>query len=150
MLASLVVLLAAWPALAQDKPADNMEIVREKMRADKKLLVAEAMDLTEAEATSFWPVYESYQKDLGALNNRTIKLIEDYAAHYETMDDAAAKKLVDDYVAIERDRAALMQSYLPKVRAVIPETKVARYYQIENKVRAAVNYELAAEIPLVK
>jgi hypothetical protein len=150
LLASLVALLVAGPVLAQDKPADNMEIVREKVRADKKLLVADAMSLTEAEAKSFWPVYESYQKDLGALNARTLKLIEDYAAHYQTMDEAAARKLVDDYVAIERDRLALMESHLPKFRAVIPETKVARYYQIENKIRAAVNYELAAEIPLLK
>jgi hypothetical protein len=137
LLASLVALLVAGPLLAQDKPADDMEIVREKMRADKKLLVSDAMGLTEAEAKGFWPVYESYQKDLGALNARMLKLIEDYAAHYETMDDAAARKLVDGYVAIERG-------------AVIPETKVARYYQIENKIRAVVNYELASEIPLLK
>jgi hypothetical protein len=148
--AALFALLAAWSALAQDKPADNMEIVREKMRADKKLLVADAMSLTESEAKGFWPVYDGYQKDLGALNSRTIKLVQDYAASYKSMDDKTAGRLLDDYLAIERDRLALMESYRPKFLAVIPETKVARYYQIENKIRAAVNYELAAGIPLVK
>jgi len=52
------------PAFTQDKPADNMELVREKLRADKKLLVAEGMKLTETEARAFWPVYDSYQKEL--------------------------------------------------------------------------------------
>lgn len=140
----------ATPLLAQDKPADNNQLVLEKVKADKKLLVAENMQLTESEAKAFWPVYESYQRDLGKINDRLIKLIDDYAASYQTMTDAAANKLVDEAVAIEADRTKLAQSYLPKFKKVLPPTKVARYYQIENKVRAVVNYELAAGIPLVK
>jgi hypothetical protein len=140
----------ATPLLAQDKPADNNQLVLEKVKADKKLLVAENMQLTESEAKAFWPVYESYQRDLGKINDRLIKLIDSYAASYQTMTDAAANKLVDEAVAIESDRTKLAQSYLPKFKKVLPPTKVARYYQIENKVRAVVNYELAAGIPLVK
>jgi hypothetical protein len=140
----------ATPLLAQDKPADNNQLVLEKVKADKKLLVAENMQLTESEAKAFWPVYESYQRDLGKINDRLIKLIDSYAASYQTMTDAAANKLVDEAVAMESDRTKLAQSYLPKFKKVLPPTKVARYYQIENKVRAVVNYELAAGIPLVK
>jgi len=140
----------ATPLAAQDKPADNNQLVLEKVKADKKLLVAENMQLTESEAKAFWPVYESYQRDLGKINDRLVKLIEDYAASYQTMTDAAANKLVDEAVAIEADRTKLAQSYLPRFKKVLPPTKVARYYQIENKVRAVVNYELAAGIPLVK
>ena len=51
------------PALSQDKPADNMQILLEKVKADKKLLVAANMELTESEAKGFWPVYEGYQKN---------------------------------------------------------------------------------------
>lgn len=140
----------ATPLLAQDKPADNNQLVLEKVKADKKLLVAENMQLTDSEAKAFWPVYESYQRDLGKINDRLVKLIDGYAASYQTMTDAAANKLVDEAVAIEADRTKLAQSYLPKFRKVLPPTKVARYYQIENKIRAVVNYELAAGIPLVK
>ena len=45
-----------------ERPADNLEIVHEKLKADKKLIVAKYMQLTEAEARKFWPVYEEYQK----------------------------------------------------------------------------------------
>ena len=140
----------ATPLLAQDKPADNKAVVLEKAKADKKLLVAENMQLTEGEAKAFWPVYESYQRDLGKINDRLVKLIDDYAASYQTMTDAAANKLVDEAVAIESDRTKLAQSYLPKFKKVLPATKVARYYQIENKIRAVLNYELAEKIPLVQ
>ena len=142
--------LAAAPALAQDKPADNMQIVREKIRADKKLVVAETMGMTESEAKAFWPVYEAYQEDLAKLNDRTIKLIDDYAEKYGTMSNETAKKLMDEYMAIETERLKIRQSYLPRFRQVLSEMKVLRYYQLENKIQAVVNYELAASIPLVR
>lgn len=136
------------PPATAEKPADNMEMLRDKLRADKKLIVAEAMKLTEKEATAFWPVYEAYQKDLASLNERTMKLIKDYATNYGAMTDPAAKGMVDSFLAIEKDRIQVMTSFTPKFRKVMPDVKVARYYQIENKIRAVVNYELAQEIPL--
>lgn len=147
---ALLLMSMALPVLAQDKPADTMQIVREKIQADKKLLVAANMGLTEKEAKAFWPVYESYQKDLGLLNGRMLALIKDFAKNYQTMSDETAKKLVGEYLAIEGDRVALKQSYLPKLRQALPEKKVARYLQIENKVEAVIRYELAEGIPLVK
>ena len=138
------------PAFAQDKPVDNMELVREKMRADKKLFVAEGMQLTETEAKVFWPIYDSYQKELGKLFDREIKLIQNYAKNYETMSDEVAKSLVDEYMAIEGDHLKLRQSYLAKFRKVLSEKRVARYYQLENKVEAVIEYDIAKQIPLMK
>jgi hypothetical protein len=140
------------PALTQDKPADNMQVLREKIKADKKLLVATNMELTESEAKGFWPVYEQYQKDLAAINQRIVKLIESYAADYraKTLTDEKAKKLIDEMVAIEQAEAGLKTSSVPKLRKVLPEKKVARYLQIENKIRAVVKYELAEGVPLVQ
>jgi hypothetical protein len=144
---------AGFPATgwAQDEPADNMQILRDKLKADKKLLVAANMELTESEAKGFWPVYDAYQKDLAALNQRIVKLIEGYAEDYRanTMTDDGAGKLVDEYVAIEKAEDELKASYVPKLRKVLPPKKVARYMQVENKIRALVRYELAKEIPLV-
>jgi len=138
------------PVYAQDKPADTNQLVREKIQADKKLFIAENMELTESEAKAFWPVYEGYQKDLGKIVDRAKKLIEDYANNYQTMTDATAKKLLDDMIAIENDRLKLKKNYLPKFRKVLSDKKVARYYQLENKIFAVVSYELAKVIPLVK
>jgi hypothetical protein len=139
------------PAWTQDKPADNMQILLDKIKADKKLLVAKNMDLTESEAQGFWPVYEQYQQELANFNQRIVKLIESYAAAYRTpsMSDEAAKKLIADFVAIEKGEAAVKEFFVPKLSQVLPPKKVARYFQIENKIRAALKYELAGGIPLV-
>ena len=139
-------------AAAQDKPADNMQILRDKVKADKKLVVAANMQLTEAEAKAFWPVYDQYQKDLAAINQRFGNLIKSYAADYRanTVTDEKAKKLIAEYVAIEKAEAGLKESFVPKLSKVLPPKKVARYLQVENKIRALVKYELAGEIPLVQ
>ena len=150
ILVAAITILFVSPVVSQDKPADNMQILRDKIKADKKLLVASDMKLTEAEAKAFWPVYEGYQKDLGKIVDRARKLIEDYANNYQTMTDATAKKLLDDTIAIENDRLKLKKDYLPKFRKVLSDKKTARYYQLENKIFAVVSYEMAKVIPLVK
>jgi hypothetical protein len=135
---------------AQDKPADNMQLVLEKIRADKKLFVAENLELTEGEAKAFWPVYDRYQDELFLLRQRTAKMIVDYADAYEKMTNEAAKKLLNEYIGIETSGLKLRQTYLSKFRSVLPEIKVARYYQIENKINALLYYELARDIPYAK
>jgi hypothetical protein len=145
-----VLFLCIVPVCAEEKPADTNQLVKEKIQADKKLLIAENMQLSEAEAKVFWPVYESYQKDLGKIVESTKKLIDNYAKNYQTMTDVTAKKLMNDMIVIENDRLKLRRTYLPKFRKVLSEKKVARYYQLENKIHAVVMYELAKIIPLVK
>jgi hypothetical protein len=152
LVALMVVVIAAMacPVLAQDKPADNMQIVLEKIRADKRLLVADNMQLTEGEAKAFWPVYDRYQDELFLLRVRFAKLITDYAEAYKNMNDTTARKLLDEYLATEALGLKLRQAYLPRFRKVLPQVKVARYYQIENKIQAVLMYELARNIPLVE
>ena len=146
----LMLLVFVGNVTAQEKSADNMQILLAKIKADKKLLVAGNMQLTETEAKAFWPVYEQYQSELFILRSRTAKLIGDYEAVYGKMTNSTAKKLLDESMAIEELRLKLNNGYLPKFRKILPETKVARYYQIENKINAALYYELADKIPLAK
>lgn len=137
-------------SFAGDMPTDNMQLVVEKIRADKKLFIAENMGLTDVEAKAFWPVYETYQDELFLLRARTMNLIDSYAEAYEEMTDSTAKELLEESLAIENLGLNLRQAYIPKFREVLPAVKVVRYYQIENKINAVLMFELAAKIPLIK
>jgi hypothetical protein len=142
------------PVFAQDQSsADaNMQILRDKVKADKKLVVAANMGLTDAEAKTFWPVYDSYQKDLQSLNERLKKTILSYADAYnnKTLTDEKAKQLADEAIAIDEQEIKIRKACAAKVASILPGKKAARYLQIENKVRAALRYELAGAIPLVE
>jgi hypothetical protein len=148
----LCVAALAAPAFAQDKPADtNMQILLDKVKADKKLVVAANMDLNEAEAKAFWPIYDAYQKELQAINERVAKTVLTYADAYnkKALTDDLAKRLTNEALAIDQDELTLRKTYAAKLNGVLPAIKVARYIQIENKIRAAIRYELATGIPLV-
>lgn len=135
---------------ADESAANNMEILREKIYADKKFLVANNMNLTDAEAKAFWPIYEAYQQDLHRINERLANVVNDYALAYNkgALLNDTAKKLLDEAIGVELAEIKLKQSYVPKLGKVLPAVKVARYIQIENKIRAVIRYGLAETIPL--
>ena len=155
---SIVVMLGCVLALgttavfAQDKPADSMQILREKIKADKKFVVATNMGLTESEARGFWPIYEAYQRDLEKLNERLAAVIKSYAADYRTdsLSDEKARALIEEAIAIEEAEARLKKSYVADLSKALPGRKVARYLQIESKIRAVIRYDLAAQVPLAR
>ena len=137
---------------AADKAADNMQILMDKVRADKKLLVATNMKLTDEEAKGFWPVYDAYQKDLQALNARYEKGLKAYAEAYNKgpVPNETAKHLLDEMLSVDEAEAQLKRSFVPKLEKVLPIAKVARYLQLETKIRSAVRYDLARRIPLIE
>jgi hypothetical protein len=140
------------PALTQSAGTTNMDILRQKIKADKKLVVAQNLNLTDAEGAAFWPVYEAYQKDLQQINQRMAAAITAYADAYNkgSVTNETAKKLLDESLAVDEAEAQLKKATAAKAMTALPAMKAARYIQIENKIRAAIRYELAANIPLVQ
>ncbi|MDF0673641.1 MAG: hypothetical protein P0120_04770 [Nitrospira sp.] len=146
---TLAVFIAA-PAFAQSAADTNMEILMEKLKADKKLLVASNMDLSEAEEKAFWPLYDQYQKDLDKLNHTLGKTIKEYADAFNKgpVENNTAKKLLNEALTVQESEVKLRRTYANKVSKVLSWSKAARYIQIETKVRSIVNMELAKAIPL--
>ena len=140
------------PAWSQDKPANNLEIIHEKLKADKKFNVAKYMELTESEAKRFWPVYEDYQNDLQKIHERLGALLSSYAADYrsQSLTDEKARKLLDEWISLEQDEVKQRSAYASKVVKALPGKKAARYLQIENEYRMLMRYDLAATVPLVQ
>ncbi len=147
--------LTAGPPFAQSSEQEvsdttGMELTRSVIQAKKKMIVAANVELTEAESQGFWPIYNDYQNEMRKSNDRLLALIEDFAANYETMTDAKAKSLLEESIAIETGELALKNSYMPKFAKVLPAKKLTQYYQVENKLKAIIDYDLASAIPLVK
>ena len=144
--------LAAQTAQTAQSATTNMDILAQKIKADKKLTVAQTMQLTDQEGKAFWPIYDAYQADLAKINARLKTAIEGYATDYNasTMTDAKAATLTTEALAVEEALVTLKKTYVTKLNGVISPIKIARYVQIENKIRALVNLELAAGIPFVQ
>jgi hypothetical protein len=127
----------------------KVEVLLDTIRAHRKAFVALNLGLSDGEASRFWPVYERYQKDWNAVGDRLAALVGEYTASYRDLSDATAAKMVEDLLVIESDRVAVRRSYLDEFAKVLPGRKLARFYQIENKMDAVIRYDLAATIPVL-
>jgi polyhydroxyalkanoate synthesis regulator phasin len=147
-------LVLGGAANAQENPTIDefnlaVEDARTILQAEHKLLVSENLGLTAAEAESFWPVYDAYAAELDKAGDRRVKLITDFAGSFGDLSDETAKQLVADMLRYQKEVLKIREKYAKKFHGVLPATKVARLYQIENKLDALVNFALASEIPLV-
>jgi hypothetical protein len=155
----LVAVLGIQPALGQEQPqgqdekaqaAEELRLTREMINNERQALVTRAMDLTPGEMQRFWPLYREYRRAASKVGDRIVTLITTYADNYQSLTDKVADKLLTEFVRIEAERARLKAQYLPKFKKVLPVKKVARFYQIENKLDTVILAELAEAIPLAR
>ena len=153
-----VLMTAASSAWGEDRIADvtDMDALRKAVRADKKAYVASVMKLTPAEAKKFWPVYDTYQRDLDVANRRRAVVVEAIVIMDRPLSNLYAKTLANELILADEQeikaRRTLHNRLIKPVpgRLVIPAAKAARYLQLESKIRALADYDIASTIPLVK
>ena len=113
-------------------------------------LIAGALDLSEEEGASFWPLYEEYSKLKGALWAERIDVIAMFLSGYDTMGAEIARGLLNASFENEGKMLALEREYADLFDDVIPLNKVVRLFQAENKLETTMMMEIAKDVPLAK
>lgn len=155
-LAALVLALAALlaPSFASADPSTDAQIAEFRSTLAKGLreVYVHELKLNAAEGTAFWPVYDAYAAAMKAHNDKLLALIKRYAAAYNAgpVDEATAKSLLTDAIALDNADRKLRDDVMKKAMKALPATKAAVFFQIDNKVRATFQFDLAAQIPLVE
>ena len=148
LFATALGLLAAVPAVSQDV-AQSLELSREAVDKQKRIIVAGSLPLSDEEADAFWPLFDEFQKELKKLDGRSDRLIASYTAELPTLTDARARSMLDEALSIDEDRAKLMRKWSRRMDKVLPPRLLVRYFQLENKFHAIIAADLARQIPLV-
>ena len=128
---------------------DTFEMIRSVVALERKAIVADGLELTGEESAAFWAIYDNYSADIQDVNDRTVRLITDYAAGFESMTDELARDMVDEYLDIEGEVLKVRTRYVRRFDDVLPPIKLARFYQIENKLDVIAKLVLVEEIPLI-
>ena len=130
---------------------EEIELTRAVIKVQKKQIVAKNMGLTSIEKDKFWAVYRDYQNKMDTVNDRRVKLITGYADNLKngSLTDEIALDMLNEFLSYERMRLITKQSFVDKFKEVLPFRKVARFFQIENKMEAIINFDIARQIPLV-
>jgi hypothetical protein len=128
----------------------DIQLMRQDLRSQKKQIVAANLQLTDAEATKFWPVYDAYTAAATKIGDTRVALVKEYAQSYDTMTDAQAKSLIKRWAATDQELVNLRMQWMPKFEAVLPGKKAALFFQIDRRVALLIDLQLASSIPMVQ
>jgi len=151
---SIVVLLPGAPGFAQEKQPlvtleNEIEAARKLMATERKLVLAGELVLTADESKAFWPVYNEYVAEMRTIGDDKVGLITDFADNYQDMSDEFAERMLEDHLDIQGRALKVRRKYVKRFRKVLPPIKVAKLYQVENKLDAVLDYKLASQIPMI-
>ncbi|MFW2403934.1 MAG: hypothetical protein ACN4GT_04135 [Gammaproteobacteria bacterium] len=152
---SIILLATSWlPATAQEKTPlvtleAEIEAARKQMVTERKLVIAGELVLTPDESKAFWPVYSEYLDDMRAVGDDEVRLITEFADNYREMSDEFADRMLRDHLDIQSRTLKIRRNYLKRFKKVLPTIKVAKLYQVENKLDAVIDYQLASQIPMI-
>jgi hypothetical protein len=147
VLLACVAMMGYGVSMAEMTPGE-VELTRSVVQTQRKAIVEMNMALDNETAKTFWPLYNEYQDGLRKVNDRSVALIQDYAGSWLELSDEKAASLTDEMLSIQMEKAKVRRSFAKKFRKQLPAKAVARFFQIENKLDAIVNYDLAASVPL--
>jgi hypothetical protein len=147
VLATLMLVVMAAPAMAS---RDLIELMRSDLRTEKRAIITQAMQLSEAQADKFWPVYSDYETELTKINDERVTLIKDYGASYNSMTDQTAKDLIKRGFKLQEARTSLLKKYVSKMEKAVDVKSAARWAQVEHAVDSAIDLQIASELPLVQ
>jgi succinylarginine dihydrolase len=140
-------------SIAVRSPAQEMngeiELTPSILQSQRHSIVTAAMQLTEDEGRRFWPLYNEYREAIDKTEDRSVRIVEEYAANHHVLTDEVAREMMEEFMAIEQEKLDVMRKYLKRFQKILPAKKVARLFQLEKKFNAVTDFELAAEIPLV-
>ena len=133
---------------SQQGPDDFMTLLRKDVRSQKKQIIAENMELSDAEAQKFWPVYDRYATELSGLYDKELALLNDYADNYNSMSDEQAENYIRKRAEVEESMMQLRLKYVPQFRKVLSGRETALFYQLDWRLGLAINVELV-QVPLM-
>lgn len=146
----LLLTIFSTNVFAQGNVIDDIELTRTYIETNRKTIIANSMNLTQEQSENFWKVYGYYRNAMKKVNDRFIKLIKDFANNYKNPNQEKAMEILLAYLNIEEDRLLHKRIYIDNFMDVLPADKVARFFQIENKLDSIIKFDLAVQVPLFK
>jgi Spy/CpxP family protein refolding chaperone len=133
---------------SQPKLDDFIELLRKDVRSQKKQIIAENMDLSDAQAEKFWPIYDQYAAELSRIYDTKIALLKDYSENYSTMTGEQAENYIRKRAEVEQSIMQLRLKYMPSFRKVLSGRETALFYQLDWRLGLAIDVELV-QVPLI-
>ena len=127
-----------------------IQLLRSDLKASKRTLLKESMQLDEKQAAAFWPLYNQYDVEQSKLGEQRLALIQDYSRDFLTMSDEKANQLARRTLELDDQRQVLRKKYYDLFKKALPAVLVVRFFQLENQTQLLVDLQIAANLPVIE
>jgi hypothetical protein len=143
------VLAQSTAVVAKPLTDDDITMLRKDIQNSKDQIITDNMKFSKSESDAFWPLYKQYSGEQHAIAETRLGILTEYAQNLDKMSDGKAHDLTVRIMKVEEDSLALKKKYLPKFETALGETRAAKFFQIDSRMSALVNLQLASEAPLL-
>ncbi len=146
----VVFMILIMAALVYAQGDAYLELVRSDLKTEKKAIIVNVMELTDAESNVFWPIYREYEAERDKLGDRTIALLKDYVNNYDKLTDQKAEELVKESFKIRKEKLKLKEKYFKKMKKALSPKRAAQWLQLENQLDTILDFQIAEQLPLIQ
>ncbi|MEY4684484.1 MAG: hypothetical protein RLZ25_943 [Pseudomonadota bacterium] len=132
------------PSNADDKPRGEDAVTA------RRNLVEQSMKVDPAKANKFWPLYDKYQKELDHFRKARLELLSSMGENYDNMSESDASLILEQRLKIERGRMELLERTIKEMSLILSKRELARFLQIELKIKAFIDAGIEEEIPILQ
>jgi hypothetical protein len=129
---------------------EDIKLFRKDLRSVKKQIIAANLELTEAEAEHFWPIYDRYTAELVNITDKKYALLKNYHQNYYSMTDEQAEEYIKGRGEVEAAVTQLRLKYVPIFRKVISGKSTALFFQLDWRLGTILDLQMASEMPLIE
>jgi len=126
----------------QEARQEARQETKQKMETLKIAYITTALELTEAEAQQFWPVYNEAEVKQRELRRTRMGERKDAQQNFKTMTEKEAEFFVDKEIEFKQKELDIIKERHGKLKKVLSSKKIALLYKAEVDFQRKVLQEL--------
>jgi hypothetical protein len=129
---------------------DFIALMKVDVLAEKIDIITDVMNFTDEQADIFWPIYTDYASEQLALSDLRIANIKNFSANYDSLTDAKADELINNFFTFQETRLSMNEEYYQIFAEALSPSIAAKYMQLESELQLLIDVGIASNMPLAK
>ena len=127
-----------------------IEMLKHDIREARTDVMNSVMQLSADDAAVFWPIYNEHRKQAGALADKELAQINEYAGAYWSLTNSQAEEMATTFFEIEKKRLNHLESLYKELAKALSPVQAMKAAQLEYRLDLILDMQIVNELPMVE
>ena len=137
-------------SFAQDDVAEEFALMQDIFGQEKKVIIAENIDLTGVDADAFWKLYDEYEAQRQDLGKAKLELFQKYTNEPKNITNYQASELLAEAVDLRAAEDKLILNYTKRIGKATSVLVSVQFYQIEHYISDGIRFSILNDIDFIQ